>query len=69
MKLTKEQYNQLPEEVREELAKSKRDHWGMFYDSEWTDRDTDLEVIEDSVVASVLFRWLVGKEGGNAKKD
>ena len=60
MQLTKPEYNQLPESLREELAQSKREHWGMFYDSEWDENDRDLEVIEDVVFKSVLFRWLAG---------
>lgn len=60
MNLTKQEYNALPESLREQLARSKRDHWGMFYDSEWAENDRDLEVIEDSVFKSVLFRWLAG---------
>ena len=62
MQLTKTEYEQLPESLREELARTLREHWGMFYDSEWTENDRDLEVIEDSVFKSVLFRWLAGKE-------
>lgn len=62
MNLTEAEYNQLPESLREQLARAKRDHWGMFYDSEWAENDKDLEVIEDSVFKSILFRWLVGKE-------
>ncbi len=54
MKLTEQEYNQLPESLREQLARSKREHWGMFYDSEYW---KDMEVIEDEV-----FRWLAGKE-------
>lgn len=60
MNLTEAEYNQLPESLREELAQTLRDHWGMFYDSEWIENDRDLEVIEDSVFKSVLFRWLAG---------
>lgn len=60
MNLTEQEYNQLPESLREQLARSKREHWGMFYDSEWAENDRDLEVIEDSVFKSVLFRWLAG---------
>lgn len=60
MNLTKQEYEQLPESLREELARSKRDRWGMFYDSEWDENDRDLEVIEDTVFKSVLFRWLAG---------
>jgi len=59
---TEAEYNQLPESLREELAKTLRDHWGMFFDNQWWE---DLEVIEDTVFASVLFRWLVGKGGQN----
>lgn len=60
MNLTESEYNQLPESLREQLARSKRDRWGMFYDSEWAENDRDLEVIEDSVFKSILFRWLAG---------
>lgn len=56
-KLTEQTYNQLPESLREEIARNQRDHWGMFYDSEWWQ---DLEVIEDSVMLSIVFRWLAG---------
>lgn len=59
MQLNEQDWNKLPKELREELTQKLRDHWGMFYDSEWWD---DLEVIEDAVFASVVFRWLVGKE-------
>lgn len=59
MQLSKQEYEQLPESLREELAQSKREHWGMFYDSEWWE---DLEVIEDSVFKSILFRWLAGNK-------
>ncbi len=62
MNLTEQDFNKLPPELREALTKVTRDHWGMFYDDEWW---TDLEVIEDSVFASVVFRWLVGKGGQN----
>ena len=34
----------------------------MFFDSDWSDEMKDLEVIEDVVFKSVLFRWLAGKE-------
>lgn len=61
MNLTKSEYDQLPESLREEIAKTKRGHWGMFYDSEWDENDTDLEVIEDSVMLSIVFRWLAGR--------
>jgi len=61
MQLSKPEYEQLPESLREELAQTKREHWGMFYDSEWAKNDRDLEVIEDSVFKSVLFRWLAGR--------
>lgn len=57
MNLTEQDWHNLPENLREQLAKEKRDHWGMFFDSEWWN---DLEVIEDSVFKSVLFRWLGG---------
>lgn len=60
MNLTKQEYNALPESLRGELVRTLREHWGMFYDSEWTENDRDLEVIEDSVFKSVLFRWLAG---------
>ena len=60
MNLTEAEYNQLPESLREELARAVRDHWGMFFDSEWSDEMKDLEVIEDTVFKSVLFRWLAG---------
>jgi len=61
MKLTKTEYEQLPESLREQLARNKREHWGMFYDSEWSENDRDLEVIEDEVFKSVFFRWLAGR--------
>lgn len=57
--MKKEQYNQLPESLKDAIAKTKREHWGMFYDNEWWE---DLEVIEDSEVLSVVFRWLAGRE-------
>lgn len=60
--MRKEDYNQLPESLKDAIAKTKREHWGMFYDNEWHDEIDDLEVIEDSVVLSIVFRWLAGKE-------
>lgn len=57
MNLTKQEYNALPESLREELAQTLREHWGMFYDSEYW---KDMEEIEDEVFKSVLFRWLTG---------
>lgn len=59
MNLSKPEYNQLPESLREELAQTLRDHWGMFYDNEYW---KDMEVIEDVVFKSVLFRWLAGSK-------
>jgi len=59
--LEKDKYNQLPESLKDALAMTKRDHWGMFYDSEWSENDRDLEVIEDEVFKSVFFRWLAGR--------
>ena len=61
MNLTEQEYNALPESLREEIARNQRDHWGMFYDSEWDENDKDLEVIEDSVMLSIVFRWLAGR--------
>lgn len=61
MNLTQVEYEQLPESLREQLAQTLREHWGMFYDSEWAENDRDLEVIEDSVFKSVFFRWLAGR--------
>lgn len=60
IELEREEYNALPKSLRGELARTLREHWGMFYDSEWAENDRDLEVIEDSVFKSVLFRWLAG---------
>lgn len=62
MQLTEAEYNQLPESLREELALAVRPNWGMFFYSEWCDEMKDLEVIEDTVFKSVLFRWLAGNE-------
>lgn len=61
MNLTEQEYNALPKSLRGELARTLREHWGMFYDSDWDENDRDLEVIEDSVFKSVLFRWLAGR--------
>jgi len=60
--MKKEQYNQLPESLKDAIAKEVRQGWGVFFDSEWDDEIKDLEVIEDSVVLSVVFRWLAGNE-------
>lgn len=60
--LKKDQYNQLPESLKDAIAKTKREHWGMFFDNEWSDDIKDLEVIEDSVVLSIVFRWIAGKD-------
>lgn len=62
MQLNEQDWNKLPESLREELALAVRPNWGMFFDSEWDDKIKDLEVIEDAVFASVVFRWLVGRE-------
>ena len=62
IELEREEYYELPETFRDLLALAVRPNWGMFYDSDWTENDRDLEVIEDVVFKSVLFRWLAGKE-------
>ena len=58
--LEKDQYNQLPESLKDALAMTKREHWGMFYDNEWSDEIKDLETITYEVYQSVLLVWLAG---------
>lgn len=57
IELEREEYESLPETFRDLLAQTLRDHWGMFFDNEYW---KDIEVIEDVVFKSVLFRWLAG---------
>lgn len=59
---TEQDWNKLPESLREKLALAVRPNWGMFFDPEWDEKINDLQVIEDAVFASVVFRWLVGNE-------
>ena len=59
MQLTEQDWNKLPPELREQLAREQRPHYGVFFTDEWYE-GLDIEVIEDRVFASVVFRWLVG---------
>lgn len=61
MQLTEQDWNKLPPELREQLARELRlPFWGVFFTDEWSE-GLDIDVIEDQVFASVVFRWLVGR--------